>query len=84
MIYTLINEVKSKNNTMFNCFLLIILLILSFFVIKQKNKYKFGFNKIIHTVNENGVIMNSNTKYIKGNMLEYAIYSDKKFKYKLI
>lgn len=79
MIYTLINEVKSKNNTMFNCFLLIMLLILSFFVIKQKNKYKFGFNKTIHTVNENGIIMNSNTKHVEGNMLEYAIYSDKNF-----
>ena len=69
---------------MFNCFLLIMLLILSFFVIKQKNKYKFGFNKTIHTVNENGIIMNSNTKHVEGNMLEYAIYSDKNFKYKLI
>ena len=46
---------------------------LSFIVIKQKNKHKFGFNKTIHTVNENCIIMNSNTKHVEGNMLEYIL-----------
>lgn len=81
------NNNKNNNDIILKyfCFLMLLLLfILIMFNLIKKNKKKIGFNKMIYTVDNDGIIKDFKKTCVNGNMYDYAIYSERNFKYKLI